>query len=1546
GGAGDGVVIYDKLADRWVMSQFASLTGGKAVTEECFAVSTTSDASGSYYRYAFHLGGNFIDSPHLSVQPDGYLMGDSVYNEAGTERLGNQFFMFDRTAMLNGAAATVSSPGIDTGVGETYSISADGLRVKSAAELKLAASEAAVSTLTINLTYDPDSTFTNAGLSAQDITDMKAANAYAAAQFTNNFHDPINVNIRVTAVPGKNTLGGSSSNPTSTTYSTLRAKMLSDATTADDTTATGSGGSIPPSDPVGGTHSYLVTPAQAKALGISAGGGATPSDGTYTFGGGNMYTYDPNNRTVAGKYDYIGVSMHEFSEIMGRIPAMGPDYMQFDLFHYTGTATRGLNNGPGRFFSIDNGTTLLKAFNDAVQHPGDLQDWAISTTDCFNYSTGPGVKNDLTSVDLRVMDAIGYDFGVSGCSYSLSPASQGFGSSGGSGSFGVSTSTGCAWAAVSDASWITTTSSGSGNGTVNFAVAANTGVARTGTITVGGQTFTVTQSAGGGGCPSTPISVGQTINGTLTTSDCIFTGTTRYVDVYNFSGTAGQQIAIAMNSSIFDTYLYLLDGSNQLIAQDDNGGGGTNSRIPASSGAFTLPSTGTLTIYATSFSANGTTGSTGAYTISLSSGTCSYGISPSSQSFGSSGGSGSFGVTTSSGCAWTAISNASWVTTSSSGSGNGTVNFTVAANTGASRTGTISVGGQTFTISESSGGGCPSTTISAGQTINGTLTTSDCIFSGTTRYVDVYNFSGTAGQQVVVAMNSSVFDTYLYLLDGSNQLIAQDDDGGGGTNSRIPATSGAFTLPATGTFTIYATSFSADGTTGSTGAYAISLSSGTQTRTLTVGSSNPSSGVSITVSPNDNNSQGNGTTQFTRTYNNNTNVSLMAPSTAGGNNFQKWQLDGVDLTTSTLANFVMDANHTVTAVYTTPVVTRTLTVASSNPTSGVSITISPNDNNSQGNGTTQFSRTYNNNVTISLTALATASGNIFQKWQRDGTDWSTGQSTNVTMDANHTMTAFYTAPNIQITVQTNPSGRTFTVDGTTFSSTQTFSWTPGSSHTISTISPQAGSAGTQFVWNTWSDSGAISHSVAPTTATTYTANFTTQFMLTMSAGAGGTVSPASAFFNSGQSVNISATPNGGFTFTNWTGTGTGSFSGATNPASVTMNGPITETASFAASPKTIQLSASTYAINEGGGFVTIGVTRSGDTSGPASVAFAASNGTAKEGRNYVASIGTLSFAAGEISKSFPILIIDNAFVDGSRTVNLTLTNPTGGTLGAQATATLTIAENDVVLGANPVDTPHPFVQFHYYDFLGRYPDQSGWDFWTNNIAGCTPQPSCTEVQRINTSAAYFLSIEFQQTGYLVYKTYKASFGNITDIPNAPVPIKRQEFLPDTQEIGNGVIVNQGNWQQQLEANKQAFTLEFVQRSRFTTAFPTTMTPAQFVDKLFSNAGVTPSAADRNAAIAEFGSATTTSDVAARSRALRDVAENATLNTQEFNKAFVLMQYFGYLRRNPYDPPEGTLDYSGFNFWLGKLNSFGGNFINAEMVKAFISSTEYRQRFGP
>lgn len=188
----------------------------------------------------------------------------------------------------------------------------------------------------------------------------------------------------------------------------------------------------------------------------------------------------------------------------------------------------------------------------------------------------------------------------------------------------------------------------------------------------------------------------------------------------------------------------------------------------------------------------------------------------------------------------------------------------------------------------------------------------------------------------------------------------------------------------------------------------------------------------------------------------------------------------------------------------------------------------------------------------SATAIAVdSSGNIYV------TGGSYGQGT----DSDYATIKYATA-SVQVTVQTNPVGRTFTVDGTTYNSTQTFSWPSGSTHTIATTSPQSGGTGIRYVWTRWSDNGAISHTVAPTTNTTYTANFRTQYRLTMSHGTGGTVRPASGWRNSGSAVSISAIPASGYSFSNWTGSGTGSYSGTNNPASITMGGPITETATF------------------------------------------------------------------------------------------------------------------------------------------------------------------------------------------------------------------------------------------------------------------------------------------------------------------------------------------------------------------------------------------------
>ena len=156
-----------------------------------------------------------------------------------------------------------------------------------------------------------------------------------------------------------------------------------------------------------------------------------------------------------------------------------------------------------------------------------------------------------------------------------------------------------------------------------------------------------------------------------------------------------------------------------------------------------------------------------------------------------------------------------------------------------------------------------------------------------------------------------------------------------------------------------------------------------------------------------------------------------------------------------------------------------------------------------------------------------------------------------------------------------------------------------------------------------------------------------------------------------------------------------------------------------------------------------------------------------------------------------------------------------------------------------------------------------------------------------------------------------------------------------------MIVGVGNWQQQLEDNKNAFALEFVMRPAFISAFPLSMTPAQFVDKLNQNAGSVLTQPQRDALVSQLSS--TANLAAGRASVLRQVAENPVLNANEKNRAFVLMQFFGYLRRNPNDAPDS--DYTGYDFWLQKLNQFGGNYVQAEMVKAFLSSTEYRQRFG-
>jgi hypothetical protein len=262
----------------------------------------------------------------------------------------------------------------------------------------------------------------------------------------------------------------------------------------------------------------------------------------------------------------------------------------------------------------------------------------------------------------------------------------------------------------------------------------------------------------------------------------------------------------------------------------------------------------------------------------------------------------------------------------------------------------------------------------------------------------------------------------------------------------------------------------------------------------------------------------------------------------------------------------------------------------------------------------------------------------------------------------------------------------------------------------------------------------------------------------------------------------------------------------------------------------------------------------------------------------------------------------------------------------------TVRIQDVTIAsANPnsIDLPEFFVRQHYLDFLNREPEPGGLAYWTNRITECGSDLSCIHVRRIGVSAAFFIEMEFQETGYYVYRIYKASFGRKPTF---------EEFMPDRSQVSAGT---------NLEASKQAFAEQWVQRPAFVTAYPLTMSNTEVVNKLFDSAGL----------IAAIYNPLRQQEIllmnAGRSRALvlRDVIEiadfknipdpnnpryNELKQVSQYNPAFVLMQYFGYLRRN--------VDPAGYAFWVDVINNREPNNYPA-MVCAFLTSSEYQLRFG-
>jgi hypothetical protein len=325
--------------------------------------------------------------------------------------------------------------------------------------------------------------------------------------------------------------------------------------------------------------------------------------------------------------------------------------------------------------------------------------------------------------------------------------------------------------------------------------------------------------------------------------------------------------------------------------------------------------------------------------------------------------------------------------------------------------------------------------------------------------------------------------------------------------------------------------------------------------------------------------------------------------------------------------------------------------------------------------------------------------------------------------------------------------------------------------------------------------------------------------------------------------------------------------------------------------------------------------------------------------------GTVTFAPGEDTKTIPVLISEDAYAEGMEDFIVFMGDVQGGQRGTPSLSVIHIVDNDAADGAaNPIDDNATFVGQHYHDFLSRQADDAGQAFWANQLAACGSDAGCLDRKREDVSAAFFLSIEFQATGYFAISVNKAAFGNQPGNP------RYLPFLDETQRLGRGVVVGRPGFEALLEANKRRYTEEFVARADFQAAHGG-QDAGQYVDALFAGAGATPTQAERDAALGAFG----TGDNVGRAASLRSVVESGSVYNKLYNPAFVLMQYFAYLRRNPDAAPDNNFD--GYNFWLAKLDRFTlpgedardepvalSRVRRAEMVRAFLLSAEYRGRF--
>lgn len=387
----------------------------------------------------------------------------------------------------------------------------------------------------------------------------------------------------------------------------------------------------------------------------------------------------------------------------------------------------------------------------------------------------------------------------------------------------------------------------------------------------------------------------------------------------------------------------------------------------------------------------------------------------------------------------------------------------------------------------------------------------------------------------------------------------------------------------------------------------------------------------------------------------------------------------------------------------------------------------------------------------------------------------------------------------------------------------------------------------------------------------------------------------------------------------------------------------------AAAPAMVQFNAVGYSVREDDGRATVTITRTGDTSGTATVDYRTSdtdtftigcadtvnNGGGAYARcDFATTVGTLSFAAGEINKTITVPLINDGYVEGTETFQLQLSNATGTTLGTQNVATITLQDNDAAASPNPIITlgqsDYPFfVRQQYLDFLSREPEPS--EPWTAVLTRCpnvhTPPSAVTDCDRIAVSAAFFGSPEFRLKGFYVFRFYKVAFNR----------------LPQYGEVVSDMSFVAGATEAEVYARKAQLATLFAARPEFTNAYGG-LTNAQLVATLLARyqlaSVTTPDPATPDGATKVTLSAADLTNglnvgTLTRAQMLRAIADSDQVAAVEYNSAFVASQYYGYLRRTPED--------SGYQAWLRVINQDPNNI--RIMVNGFMNSTEYRLRFG-